>query len=476
MMRWTAIRRKAMTLEEVQRLIQGVFDNIFNSVTQATPGNPAAAPASSTMLSLMKPGMAIRAADFRNPWTPGNVSGSQPAAVNTAQLADIAPKMSTLWADSGNSISQIYQQILQGVSIPAQEPNPVIEKQLRDADDYLYRLVNVTDPETGEVHQEKRETLVYSDYLANQIAYNNAVALYAGAYLKAQETASGRNTWPLLASSLQLPVKMAYDKWRAGDASKVEQALAIKTTSAQNALQLAWKQAQDLFAGYGVVLEDTGGGISPKVQRCTLLPSDWYSSSSPQSGWTTYDSGSSSVALSNSSEYTKFGGSAGFSMGIFSIGGSAGHAKESKHASSETKNLRFSFDYTLVTIRRPWLTFNLLGTKGWSLGNLYVKGEISNGTKSNQQDSVMPLLPTSFVAARNIRISATWAKSDWDFIQSQMSAGGRIGIGPFSIGGSYFHSSSNETFTSSLADGNIRVPGVQIIGWISQVVPYCPAN
>jgi hypothetical protein len=324
------------------------------------------------------------------------------------------------------------------------------------------------------VTKKKVESQVYRDYLDNQTAYNAARIAYIGAYLEAQKTATGRNTWPLLASTLQIPVKQAFDRWRAGDASKVEQNIAIKTTSTQNALQLAWKEAQDLFTGYGVVLEETGTGMAPHIQRSTLLPSDWHSSNSVSSGWTTFDSRSHSVSTSNTSDFTSYGGSAGFSLGIFSIGGSAGHSSQHQHASSETKGLYVSFEYTLVTVRRPWMTFNLLGTKGWSLGNLYDKGMISNGTKVNQRDSVMPLLPTSFVVARKIHIGATWAKSDWDFIKSRTNTGGGFGIGPFSISGNYAHSHSQETFNSAMAGGEIIVPGVQIIGWINQVVPYGP--
>ena len=87
---------------------------------------------------------------------------------------------------------------------------------------------------------------------------------------------------------------------------------------------------------------------------------------------------------------------------------------------------------------------------------------------------MMPLLPTSFVVARKVKISANWSKADWALITSKTSGGGGFGIGPFSISGSYAHSSSKQTFTSAMAGGTITVPGVQIIGFISQVVPYCP--
>lgn len=461
-----------MTIDEMQKLIKGIFDNIFNSVTTAEPGGKPVMSAASTMLSLMQPGMAINPADFRNPWTPGNPAGSQDAAINTARLVDVIPKLSAIYSDSGSTISTVYKQILDGVSIPAQPPNPAIEKQLSDADAVLYRVVDTVDPDTGALTPKRVETQLYRDFLDNQAAYNAARIGYIGAYLEAQKTATGRNTWPLIASTLQLPVKQAYDRWRSAGADKVEQAMAIINTSSQNALQKAWDAAKKTFEGYGVALDDSGNGLSTPVQRSSLLPSNWYSISS--TGWTTHDSASNNVATSQTSDYESYGGSAGFSLGLFSIGGSAGHSSSHQHASSETKNLRFSFSYTLVTIRRPWLTYNLLGTKGWSLGNLYSKGQLSNGTKKGQEKSVWPLLPTAFVAVKDVWISASWSKADRDLIKSSLSAGGGFSIGPFSIGGQYANSHSKETYQASFVGDNIKVDGVQIIGVISQVLPYGP--
>lgn len=460
-----------MTQEEVQNLVQKMFDNIFDSVTKAEPGGRPSMQSSSTVLSLMKPGLAINSKDFRNPWTPGNLTGSKDAAVNIARLIDVAPKMSTIYTDSGRLISQIYKQILDGVSIPAQPPNPAIEKQLNDAEAVLYRQISQTDPDTGAVTQKTAESQLYRDYLDNQAAYNNTRIAYIGAYLEAQKTAVGRNTWPLVASTQQLPVKTAYDRWRSAGADKVEQAIAIKNTSSQNALQKAWDQAKKLYEGYGVILDDAGTGLSAPIMRSSLLPSDWHSSQST-AGWTTFDSASSNVANSNTSDYKSYGGSAGFSLGLFKFGASGSKTTQEQHVSSETNSLRISFKYTLVTIRRPWITFNLLGTQGWNVGNLYEKGAISNGSKDGQDNTAMPLLPTSFVVVKDVVISANWSKSDLDLIKKQISAGGSLSIGPFSISGQYASSKSQETFASAMTSGKITVPGVQIIGFINQIIPY----
>ena len=61
-----------MTNEESTKLVQGIFDGIFNSLTKAEPGGKPLAPPATTVLSLMKPAMAINSKDYRNPWTPGN--------------------------------------------------------------------------------------------------------------------------------------------------------------------------------------------------------------------------------------------------------------------------------------------------------------------------------------------------------------------------------------------------------------------
>ncbi|WP_225409872.1 hypothetical protein [Stigmatella hybrida] len=462
-----------MTPEEANNLVHGIFDGIFDSVTRAAPGSKPLMSPSTTVLSLMKPGMAIKSADFRNPWTPGNSSGSQISAVNTAALVDAAPKLSTLYTDSGNSISKVYGDIMDGVQVPAQPPNPAIEKQLQDAFDVLYRTVQVTDPDTGEVSSKTLETTLYRDYMDNLAVYTAQQQAYNKAYLEAQKTQDGRANWPMLAPALQVPVKLAYDKWRSNFADKVETAIAIQNTSSQNALSKAFNKAKTLFDGYGAVLEDTGLGQSQEIHRVSLLPSDWYSVNS-SSKWTIVDTASGSFYRNNTSDFTSGGGSVGFSLGIFSIGGGGGHSVTHRHMSSETTNVRISFEYALVTIRRPWMAFHLLGTQGWNLQNLYRKGQISNGSRLNQTNSVMPLLPTSFVVVRKVIVTANWSSADYDFVQKQTRAGGGFSIGPFRIGGSYAHSSTNETFNSAFANGRIEIPGVQIIGWISQIVPYCP--
>ena len=459
-----------MTAQEIDALIQGVFDNIFNSITKADPGGKPIATASTTMLTLMKPGMAINPADYRNPWTPGNNSGSQDSAINNARLVDSIPEANTLYSDSGKDISKVYGDMLQSVNIPKQPANPANEKQLDAAYAVLWRTIKVVDDDTGEDKEVTIETQLYRDYLDNQTAYQNARLAYTQAYLTAQQTPQSRNTWPLIAPTINIPVKQAWDKWRSGKADLIEQNLAIMTTSNQNGLQKAWSKAQALFEGYGVGLEEGGGG-TVIVHRVSLIPSNWFSSND-NSGWATLKIASGNSSTDQSSDYKKWGGAAGFSLGIWSIGAKAGGSKQSRHFSSQTNNLSFEFSYKMVGIRRPWMSYHLLATKTWNLGNLSpTRGGISNGTK-NQRGTMWPLMPVSFVVAKGIKIKANWAKADLDMMKKELSAGGVVGIGPFIIGGGYEQSHSEQHWQSAFASGEIIVPGVQIIGWINSIVPF----
>jgi len=467
------VNGKKMTHEEMDQMVQRIYDKIFESVTKSDTGERPSMTSSTTLLALAKPGIAINPKDFSNPWTPGNINGSQASALNTALLVDAAPKVEALYSENGNRISEIYGQIMSSVNIPAQQANPTLEAQLKGAHDNLYRTVNITDPDTGEITSKTMESQLYRDYQDNLSRYMSARAAYMGAYLEAQKTETGRSTWPLLAPTLQIPVKSAYEKWRSNFADKIEQSIAILNTTSGNALSKAFDQAKKLFEGYTVMLDETGTGLGTPTLRSYLLPSDWYSENS-DSHWTTVDISSGSFSSNVSSDYKSLGGSVGFSVGLWTVGGQAGHSSENRHMDTETNNVRVRFEYTIVLIRRPWLTFSLFGLPGWNLTNLYSKGQISNGSKTGQDASKMPLLPTAFVVARKIIISAHWSQTDWDFAKSQTTAGASIGWGPFRIGGNYTRSKTNEKFSSGFADGNIIIPGVQIIGWINQVVPYCP--
>jgi len=143
--------------------------------------------------------------------------------------------------------------------------------------------------------------------------------------------------------------------------------------------------------------------------------------------------------------------------------------------SKDTDSLTVSFSFARVTINRPWLNFMLFGLKGWSIQDQN-PGEISNGSRIQDSKVPFPMLSTSFIVVRNLKITAKWAHEDSSLITSKISGGASIGWGPFSVGGSYSHSSSDKKFQSSFDGQTISNDGLQIIGWVNTITPFSPPD
>lgn len=107
-------------------------------------------------------------------------------------------------------------------------------EQILLAEKVLYRCLDKIDPDTGEITATKVPTPLYQNYLDNQAAYHQARSAYSEAHQQALKTPSGRGTWPIVASTFQLPVQSAYNKWRSSGAAEIERALAILHNSSQS--------------------------------------------------------------------------------------------------------------------------------------------------------------------------------------------------------------------------------------------------
>lgn len=75
---------------------------------------------------------------------------------------------------------------------------------------------------------------------------------------------------------------------------------------------------------------------------------------------------------------------------------------------------------------------------------------------------------------RNVVFKSDQSQSQMDYVNSQISAGGRVGWGPFSIGGSYSHGQENYDFVSEAKGGAVTIPGMQLIGFINNIIPKSP--
>jgi hypothetical protein len=151
---------------------------------------------------------------------------------------------------------------------------------------------------------------------------------------------------------------------------------------------------------------------------------------------------------------------------------SSANATSSTQSLSSSSNVNIQFEVAKVKISRPWLDTSLLRYSPIAITGL------RSGTWASQllsQSDLFPLLPSSMVIARNIKVtSSSFASSTASAFQSAAdpSSGTTVTVGPFSAGPS--PTLGGPSSTSSYSSGALTIPGPQIIGWVCSRIPYFP--
>lgn len=96
------------------------------------------------------------------------------------------------------------------------------------------------------------------------------------------------------------------------------------------------------------------------------------------------------------------------------------------------------------------------------------------GGISDNGDGLMPLIPSALLIVRDVTITGSWSKEDSDHIASATSGSVSAGWGPFSVSGSYSHSSTEDTFHAQKTDQGFVIPDIQVLGFVCTKVPFCP--
>jgi hypothetical protein len=125
-----------------------------------------------------------------------------------------------------------------------------------------------------------------------------------------------------------------------------------------------------------------------------------------------------------------------------------------KQPSPETSGFSISFRFCRVNIDRKWFKLALLSTRNWYMYGTPAN-EYSTGTVDNNS-GMFPLLPLSFIVISDLKITANWSKDDRVNLEKAIS------FGPFDVR------------NSTINQNTLEVKGLQIIAWISKLMPPLP--
>lgn len=395
-----------------------------------------------------------------------NIAKSQQSYLNTFVLVNNKLQMNNQYAvmPGSSKLDDTWFAIITGANgIP---PDMELSDDMKQA--YADATAKLMDKD-GNVTPHYQAYMQYEDEWKSKVKARDKA--YAAAFtdpMKLQQ-------WPTDGVLYQDDVDEAWNRWM-GLGFKIEIEKAIDTLAAQGTdpaialIARAKKRFQNSlfeFAGYGQI---------PYVQ---MSPRTWYDPDDDE-GWNEY----SSTDLHSESHYTasqtSYGGGAGVNAGLWSASGDFEHSETQSNSNASMSDLQIKFSYAVVDIDRPWLDTSLLNLNNWFLVGDYKKGCISNGTMGQEQPtdgtepSFLPSVVTSLILAKDVHISWTDWKSQWQAHTDSTSASASVGVMCFTAHANYSHANQSRDFSYDADGDELIIPGIQVIGYVSQIMPACP--
>ena len=469
-----------MTPEQEKKLLQAMYDRLFDLITYQPTGGKNPFTADETFVHFAKFG-ALSPSSFHDAKSPSNPAGDLAAAETFSRMVDVVSPLSIEWSSIGASLSTVYKNIVDGanaVTFPSAEQL----EMYNTAYDFLHPEVEEVNPLTKKVTKGRTDGPDLVAYNDNMDDYVTQISLYRAAYNSFLDEMSdpegdrkkAQRDWQAKEPMLGNNIKKAFNKLTAGNGKYVEQALAILKTSINDGVRRALELSQENVA-------------KERMNASSLGMGDWLLSYAMPENWETdemlvnytdFTINSENLKEHSDSTEHKFGLDTSFNSGLWKVSASASGERAESHRSMEGEKVEISAKIAKVSIMRPWFDESIFKVGGWFTNkgpNETATGFISNGKMdSSNRNSLIPMYPVAFIVARDITIKAELSKEEESMLKESYSAETSVGWGPFSIGGNYSYGHTDENFQSELQNGVIKVPGMQVIGWVSRIVPFSP--
>lgn len=451
-------------------------------------------------ISFRNIGLPIHKEDYENPWTPvggnlaaalpkeasdpkdapktgsgkvdtnqafaANIAKSQQNFLNTFALVDNKLQMSNQYSvmPGSSKLSDTWFAIITGANgIPT---DMELSDELKAA--YEAATAKLMD-------KDGNPTPHYEAYMRYEDEWKSKVRARNKAYAAAFTDPMKLQQWPSDGVLYQEDVDEAWNRWM-GLGHKVEIEKAIDTLAAQGTdpaialIARAKKKFQNSlfeFAGYG------------EIPYVLLSPHSWYDRDNDD-GWNTYTTTDQHTETHFTASQTSFGGGAGINLGLWSAGGDFEHDEAKANSSLSVKNLKISFSYAVVDIDRPGMGTSLLNLNNWFLVGDYKANCISTGKMGQEkpgdgtEPSFLPSMVTSLILAKDVLISWDDCEQQWASHTESNSGSASVGILCFTAKAHYSHATQSRDFDGTMTTEGLSIPGIQLIGYVSQIMPPCP--
>lgn len=372
-----------------------------------------------------------------------------------------------VYGQAGQTLSQVYKDTMERCLVAEEPLTEQQEKIIERMKALLQVKIEKEDFLTGEIKEEIVDSPALTLYNEKKLAYENAVIDYASRLARANSgTAADLIEWSRSGGIFKQRAMQALRDWQAnGNKETIETAQStIAHITGGNMLQ--WKQ--NLLDGITEIEENTQGAFGYSFFPATVLPGAFARSE----GWTKYSQRNLSQNVQSSSSSQSGGGSVGFSLGLFSVGGSGGASRREEEFSLERDDFGLEFEYSQVEICRPAFNPNFFLSRGWKPRESFIvdHGPV-HSTGGESPTGAFIGYPTKALFVRNLRIYSSELSRYMKTKESEISGGASFGIGPFSIGGRYAQSNRDSESNLQIDTAGITIRGMQLVAFVSALFP-----
>ena len=423
----------------------------------------------------------VNPAAFSNLRTPANPNGILAQSEMFSRMVDFVSPMNFEWNPS-TSLLSAYKPIAEGANTLVVENKKASAIYLSARNFLLMEKEeeNVSKPAFAQGEDEKADgkvkmlvnTPAFEAYNKNMSNYVAAISNYRLAHngylkkLKANDEFAS-DEWQAIEPKLENDMKEAYRKLVAGDGKYVEQALNIMRTTINGSIRQALVSAQEAVDPSRLFASSVRG-LEPWAFSYPI-PDNWATATA--TGFTKVEF--SSTEQEEHRKRTTHDIESNAKFLFWRIGAGADAKIEERESNTKTEALSMSAEIAKVEIVRPWFTESLFRLENWFVDS-YKKYGISTGQINKENTGAIPMVPVAFFVAKNITIKGSFSKEDREWISSSVKSNMKVGFGPFTIAGKYKYSSDTDNFSSKVEEGKIEVGGMQIIAWVSRVIPASP--
>ncbi len=455
-----------MDQSEETKVLNTLYDRLFQAITYAPEGKQNNAFTDKNTFIQFAQNQVLNPSDFSNMVSPTNPTGNLNSSQIFSNLVDQMPSQTTSYSPSATLISKTYKEIVDGANSSI-KPDPEQEEKYKHAYEYLNTTYSIKDY-TGAVVSQTDHSAIYKTYLKNQSDYISAVRAYRLAYANYNlNDPVQQRQWQANEPTLRNNINQTYNNWRAQGAAQVEQALSVLASSINDAVGNTIRDAQQTMSKG--MSSSTSDGI--KWYFTYPIPTNFADPNAQ--GFTSFSLKSDYLEETASAKATDWAPKGSGSWGLWNVSASASSHHAEKHLHMDASKFELSADIAVVRIFRPWLNDLIFKANSWYT-DMCNAHEISIGKLTSDQQLKLPLIPTAFVVARNVEITADWSSDDKKHVEDSITTKASIGWGPFCVSGSYSHSSSSDYHKSTFEGGTLKIPGIQIIAWVSEITPDSP--